>query len=1074
MPKPASVALFLALALGVYTMPAAAAGLPCKPCAGLVVDSPQGVAEALRAQAGLKPGAPFYAAWEVPLVPAPASAAPAPPVNADGAPAAAAAKPTAAPPPAPPVPPAEIASAAPAAATTAAETASAAAAIAQAGGTPWLGLVFRTPPPLAAHAARLQGELEIAAAVARAAPAGSVLQVLWRPEGQEAGEQSLAEYAFLLKRAAVALTGARPDGRVATEPLPATAAAIAGLDAQEVAAYVDILTLAPPAGATPESLAPAIAAAAKADPGRPLALEAQPLPAEPAQVLADATRWAVAGVDLTLFRFAAEASAAAPAGPTPPAGQPTPATLAPFALLAREFAGDVSYDADSSPTGAAQAWSFVRGKDLALRVIAVTPPGGESGVLTLHFADGSLRRPTRFPLSRARVEPPAGQATATGLDLTVAAPGAVAVVGLERPTAAERGQGVSDKVTVSSTHEIPVEEILRRLQAFEDAQERRLDHYRAVDTTHLRFQVAGTSSNFDATLEGPYFFRRGGETDWAWQTFYINGVRWRGKSIPEIPLIQPEKAAALPLQIHFNKEYRYRLRGSATIDGRDAWVIDFAPAGADLAKHQRLYQGTVWVDRQLYARLRSRAVELGLSGEVLSSEETWIYSPIDAAGRAVPWPVPAARATGASDTPADAAADIASDTAAEPAAFVLPLHVLDQQILSLVGSSTVVERETFLTQVEINGAGFDEARKALAASDVTMVRDTDSGLRYLVKDKSGQRVVQQGGAQSKLFAVGGVYYDNALSYPLPLAGLNYFNLDYKKSGDQVNVFFAGALANGSIAQPHLAGSKVEGSASVFLLAVPLTDSFFAQGREIRQQDVRVLPANVGLHLGRPLGNFWKATFDYGLSYNRFNRTDATAGNFRLPSDNFLSSFALGSQFARSGYRLNVDGSYNVRSQWAVWGLPGNPDFNPEDKSFYRWDASFGKSWYLPKFQKISAEVDYDSGSRLDRFSKYQFGFFGDTRVHGYQSDEVRATTATAAHLTYGFEIGEAFRIDAVGDIAVATDRETGLDQRVLAGTGIAGTFIGPWQTIVNLDLGVPVAGPDHGFALYLVFLKLFK
>jgi hypothetical protein len=27
---------------------------------------------------------------------------------------------------------------------------------------------------------------------------------------------------------------------------------------------------------------------------------------------------------------------------------------------------------------------------------------------------------------------------------------------------------------------------------------------------------------------------------------------------------------------------------------------------------------------------------------------------------------------------------------------------------------------------------------------------------------------------------------------------------------------------------------------------------------------------------------------------------------------------------------------------------------------------------------------------------------------------------------------------------------------------------------VNLDVGVPVAGPDDGFVLYVVFLKLFK
>src|SRR5262249_26131898 len=162
---------------------------------------------------------------------------------------------------------------------------------------------------------------------------------------------------------------------------------------------------------------------------------------------------------------------------------------------------------------------------------------------------------------------------------------------------------------------------------------------------------------------------------------------------------------------------------------------------------------------------------------------------------------------------------------------------------------------------------------------------------------------------------------------------------------------------------------------------------------------KVLPASVGFQLGRPLGSFWKVDLSYGLLYNRFNRADDTAGSFVLPSDNFLHSFELGTQFARGGYRLNVNGSYNLRSRWDPWGEPGNPDYSPDDKSFYRWDAALSKSWYLPRFQRLGAELDYVSGSRLDRFSKYQFGFFGSTRVHGYENGEVRATTAYARHLT---------------------------------------------------------------------------
>ena len=127
--------------------------------------------------------------------------------------------------------------------------------------------------------------------------------------------------------------------------------------------------------------------------------------------------------------------------------------------------------------------------------------------------------------------------------LRVGSPGRVAVLGLDRPTAAER-QGVEEKVTVSSQREIPVEEILRRLQAFEDAQNRRLEHYSATNTTSLRFQPAAGTQAIEATLQGPFFFDPKTGTDWAWQTLYVNGVKWRGKTLPEIPLIQPEKAAA--------------------------------------------------------------------------------------------------------------------------------------------------------------------------------------------------------------------------------------------------------------------------------------------------------------------------------------------------------------------------------------------------------------------------------------------------------------------------------------------------------------------------------------------------
>jgi len=434
-----------------------AAPFPCKPCAGLRLEppaTPEATAATLLQMGHLDAGSPVYIAWEAGLAP-----------DQTGQ-------------------------------TDPAATAGALRAVRSAGGTPWVALVFRTPAPLAQGSDRLQGELRAAAALAVQAPAGTWFQVVWRPDGQEAAPFSAAEYAFLLKRAAVALTGAKAEARVATEPLPADVKTLETLYGEEVAAYLEAVALAPAADA---DLTAAVAAVQRLDPGRPLVLDGPPLPQPPqppALALADAARAVTRGFDLTLFHT--------------PAVRPD--ALAPFVVLASEFAGDLSYDESSNPTGAAEAWTFVRGKDLALRVIARTPDG--AAALALRFPDPTLRRPTRFPYAAGRVTAPTAQVTANGFDLHVDNPGPVAVLGLERETAEER-KGVAEKVTVAGQRDMPVEEILRRLQAFEDAEDRRVDHYSATNTTSLRFQPAAGSQTFEATIEGQFFVSKTG-TDWAW------------------------------------------------------------------------------------------------------------------------------------------------------------------------------------------------------------------------------------------------------------------------------------------------------------------------------------------------------------------------------------------------------------------------------------------------------------------------------------------------------------------------------------------------------------------------------
>ncbi len=1026
--------LLAALAGAAFATPAPAAGqtLPCAPCAGIRVTDPAAAAAAL---AGL--GLP------------PAAAAPEPPA-------------------------AEPAAGAGGAAATDSETvaeiiapvlvawrlpldgsgsADAAAAVVAAGGTPWLALEFESPPPLAAGGAALEAELAEAARLARAAaPSGTRsaggpapwFQVLWNPPGGAAAAGP-AEYAFLLKRATVAVSGAAPGARVASRPLPADPEALEALYAQEVAAYLDAVALAP---ASEEAIAAAAERLTRLDPGLPLVIDALPLPAEPLLALAEAARFAVAGASATLFEVQ---------------DAPTPGSLAPFAVLAREFGGDVAYDPYSSPAGGEGAWSFVRGADLGLRVIARAPRaagGAPADELVLTFSDATLRDPERVDPATGETIPLAGASRGRdGLELAVADPGPVAVLRLTRPGAAELlgpggVAGVEERLTVADERQMPVEEILRRLQAFEDAQARAIDNYTATNTTHLRFGAGGQS--FEATLEGAYFVTSEGSSDWAWQALFLNGVRWRGKSIPEMPLIQPERAAAPPLVITFDKTYRYRLRGTETIDGRDTWVIEFAPGAGGgeegevgEGEEPKLFRGTVWVDREVYARVRTRAVQLGLVGEVLSNEETLHYRPIDAAGAAAEW--------GAGG------------------AFVLPLRVVSNQLWSVVNASPQVERETLLTAVTVNDPAYEEKLRAVGDTEVTMVRDTEAGLRYLVPDpETGERVVQEGYDRSKWFLAGGVFHDDSLDYPLPLAGVDYFSFDFKGSGNQLNAFLAGAFNTVSLAEPSLFGSRFDLGGDLFVLAVPTTDQLFRDDVEVRDEEVESMSGSVAVKLGRPIGSFVKLGAEYRLRYIDYSESDETAADFVVPESTLVHLGSLSARAARGGYQLDLAGTFGRRADWEIWGKPGNLEFDPDQQDWLQWRAGLSKTWHFSGFRNLGAEVEYFDGSDLDRFSKYGFGFFGDVTVNGYQNDRVRAESGYATHLSYGIEVGEVLRLEAEGDAAWVTDEIAGFEDEMLAGVGFGGSFIGPWDTLVNVEAGTPVAGPDDGFVAFIVFLKLFK
>ena len=750
------------------------------------------------------------------------------------------------------------------------------------------------------------------------------MQIRW------GGLADASDYAFLFKRSAAAVGGVQPDAQLFTAMLPRTEGYLESLFATELAAYVDGIAVAPERAS---GLAELRRKLEELDPGALVVIDGASVDDTPMAALAEAARYAAAGADISLFR----------------APESEMEVFRALKLLAREFSGDVSLDPYSRPDGGREAWSFVRGDDLSIRVIARRAADAED--LDLVFSDSGLRDPALIDAESGVAIPQWGfSRTQNGLELSVMAPSPVVVLSLQRMTAEELEgiEGLEEEMTVEDTRQMPVEEVLRRLQAFEDAQARKIENYHATNTTHLRFQAGTGSGTVETTFAGAYFFRRNEGFEWVWEDLLVNGIQWRGETIPEIPLFEPEKAAALPIEISFGKEYRYSLRGTQIIEDRDCWVVDFEPAVA-VAPGRTLFRGTVWVDREIYARVRTRAVQLGLEGEVLSNEETTTFSPVDQAGQPGPW-------------------------SAE--SYFLPLRLVGQQLWSIMNATAVVEREILLTGVSVNTAEFNALRQSALDSKATIVRDTEKGLRYLVvNEETGEREVKEGFDTKKRFVVGGVFYDEAQDYPIPLAGFNWLWFDWRGTGAQANVFFAGPLVTVAFSDPSLMDSKFDAGMDAFVLAIKGSDTYFRDGIEAVEEEVKTSNPNIDFKLGRPIGNFFKLDLRYQLGYRTFSRSGDIAEEFVLPQDHLNHTLSLISRYNRGGYRFRLAGNYHLRGTWEEWGLPGSGDFDPKHEDYVTWQVALGKTWHLPKFLKFGASVEYASGSDLDRFSKYEFGIF---------------------------------------------------------------------------------------------------
>jgi hypothetical protein len=573
--------------------------------------------------------------------------------------------------------------------------------------------------------------------------------------------------------------------------------------------------------------------------------------------------------------------------------------------------------------------------------------------------------------------------------------------------------------TVVSAQALPsVEEIIFRHQQAQAAQDALLRSYQARARVEVHFRPSTADAGFDVVTDNNFYYDRGG-SEWEELSFIFNGARW-GSDRPAFPLLQPEKVLSLPLDLRLSKDYRYRLEGTERVGERDCYVVAFAPVSDRLS----LYRGTVWIDQQSFLRVKVRAVQTRLSPPVVSNDETQSYLPAgEVEGR--------------------------------------PVHLLgrlqSKQLFLIAGRNLLVERTVAFSDFQINSPDFLERRAAARSSEHIMLRDTDQGLRYFVK-RGGERVVSEELTRSAKALAMGVTVDPSFDFPLPIFGINYLDFDFLDRDLQFALLFGGVLALGNVQQPKALGTPLDVSLDFFAIAVPVNDQVFGEEGEVREERLKSIPFATGVNVGYQFTSFQKLTFSYQFRYDIYFADDRTAADFRPPPDTPTNAFGASYEYRRRGYSLTASGSYNRRGAWEKWGAAETP-FDPEERNYFKYSAGLSKDFFFRTFHKVHLDGAYFGGSRLDRFSTYQFGLFSDTKMHGVPSAGIRFGELVLLHGSYSFNLFDQYRLDLFLDQGWGRSplgspgSGAGSNWERLTGVGAAVNMRAPRKTVLRVEVG---------------------
>src|SRR5207245_2719833 len=112
------------------------------------------------------------------------------------------------------------------------------------------------------------------------------------------------------------------------------------------------------------------------------------------------------------------------------------------------------------------------------------------------------------------------------------------------------------------------------------------------------------------------------------------------------------------------------------------------------------------------------------------------------------------------------------------------------------------------SDVALNPEAFEGQRREARAGNGIMYRDTEQGVRFLVKRGEGRVVSNQLTTSTRALALG-AQIDPSFDFPLPLGGLDIIDFNFLDKNLQFALLFAGVFAAGNVQHANLWGGKFD-------------------------------------------------------------------------------------------------------------------------------------------------------------------------------------------------------------------------------------------------------------------------